>query len=67
MSGIIGLQLSSQQPHFSLYLSGEVILTESGQNGLFTVLVLFIKIFLMSGYNFHLLHLNEIVDIPTNF
>lgn len=67
VSGIVGLHLTSQQPYFSLYRSGEVILTESGQNGLFTILILFIKMFLRNGYNFHLLHLHEILELTANF
>lgn len=42
MTGVLGLQLGTQQPHFCLAIAGETLLTESGQNALFEVLVLFL-------------------------
>lgn len=42
-TGIIGLQLGSQQPHFTLLLNAESVLTESGQGALFFIIALFLQ------------------------
>lgn len=42
-TGILGLQLGTQQPHFCFVREGETLLTETGQNALFTAIALFIK------------------------
>ena len=39
-SGVLGLQLGSQQPLVCAMISGELVLVESGHNALFDVLVL---------------------------
>lgn len=42
-NGVIGVQLGTQQPHFSFVWQGETLLTESGQNALFIILALFLR------------------------
>ena len=41
-TGVIGLQLGSQKPHFCLVVAGNTLLTETGQGSLLEVLVLFL-------------------------
>lgn len=41
-TGVLGLQLGSQKPHFCLFVAGETWLTETGQCSLLEVLVLFL-------------------------
>lgn len=42
-TGVLGTQLGSQQPHFTLLLGGERALTALGQNALLEVLALFLQ------------------------
>jgi hypothetical protein len=42
-TGILGLQLGTQQPHFCFVREGETVLTETGQGALFTTVTLFVN------------------------
>jgi hypothetical protein len=42
-TALLGLQLGTQQPHFCLMIHGDVVLTQSGQNSLWEVIMLFFR------------------------
>jgi hypothetical protein len=42
-TALLGLQLGTQQPHFCLMIHGDVLLTQSGQNSLWEVIMLFFR------------------------
>lgn len=71
-NAILGLQLGTTEPHFSLVLDGKTMLTETRQNSLFIILCLFLFYCdnhggTLGGRSLESLQLTRVVTQPKRF
>ncbi|KAL4514510.1 hypothetical protein Ndes2437B_g01024 [Nannochloris sp. 'desiccata'] len=69
-TGVVGLQLGTREPHFSLLRQGEILLTETGQAAFFRITVLFLHHCrqhgnVVGGRNLDYLNVGHLVSPPT--